>query len=68
MRKNAGRSEGAEESLFARPGFLERVGFIIIELHGTYTADDLQRDVGSAGFTVRAAEPPGSIMITAERA
>jgi len=60
--------EGAEATLFARPQFLERVRFVIIELHGTYTVETLRRDIGPLGFLVSPGRPGGPIMVTASRA
>ncbi len=44
--------EGAERQLFENPAFLQRTRFAILELHGDYTADDLQRDVAPFRFHV----------------
>ncbi len=47
--------EGAENELFANGHFLERVSCGIVELHGDYGLDALQKDVGRWSF--RVAEP-----------
>jgi len=44
--------EGAEKELFAGGQFLERVGCGIVELHGDYGLEALQKDVGRWGFRV----------------
>ncbi len=48
--------EGAEEAMFRRATWLDKVRFIVIELHGYYQIDRFRQDVEPAGFTV---EPPG---------
>jgi hypothetical protein len=49
--------EGAEEDLFAKPQFLSKVKFVVIELHGGYTLDRFAGDIRPMGF---AAESPGA--------
>lgn len=49
--------EGAEEDVFARPGFMSKVRFIAIELHNAYTLDRFQKDIAPMGFN---ANPPGA--------
>jgi FkbM family methyltransferase len=44
--------EGAEKELFANGHFLERVGCGVVELHGDYGLEALQKDVGRWGFRV----------------
>lgn len=50
--------EGAEEDVFARPDFLSKVHFIVIELHNAYTLDRFQQDIAPMGFD---ASPPGAL-------
>ena len=47
--------EGAEEELFARPQFLSRVKFVIIELHPPYSLERFKTDLRPVGFD---AKPP----------
>ncbi len=52
--------EGAEKDLFGyreNNSWLKDIKLIIIELHGDYTVDALQNDLGMWGFKVF---PPGS--------
>ncbi len=60
--------EGGEESLFSDPSFLSYTDFVVIELHGGYSADRFGNDVEPMGFVVRPPSPEsGSCMITAVR-
>ncbi len=44
--------EGAEEEMFVNPEFLNRVRYIMIELHGDYTLERFRLDVAPMGFEV----------------
>jgi FkbM family methyltransferase len=60
--------EGGEEDLFKHPGFLAKVGTIMIELHGDYTLDIFRAAIAPLGF--RADPPdayPGVSIATARR-
>jgi FkbM family methyltransferase len=51
--------EGAEAEVFAAPGFLRMVRFVMIELHGAYTLDRFRSDIAGKGFTARGPSPYG---------
>lgn len=48
--------EGAEVDVFAAPSFLDRVQYVVVELHDDYTLDRFGADIVSKGFVAR---PPG---------
>lgn len=56
--------EGAEKDVFSAPAFMDRVGYLVIELHGDYSLDRLQADIAPLGFTARPPQgqtPPHSV-------
>lgn len=57
--------EGAEKELFARPDFLDRTGFVIIELHDDYGIGELRRDLHSFPFEVHDAD--GDVKLVSAR-
>jgi len=60
--------EGAEADVFRNGSFLDRVGFIIVELHGEYGHADFAADVARHGLVAaQGGALPGVEMITARR-
>jgi FkbM family methyltransferase len=59
--------EGAEEQVLANGTFLNRVEFMIIELHGNYGLQSFQRDIAPHGFVASEGRPPDTYMVTASR-
>ena len=58
--------EGGEADVFANGAFLDRVGFLIAELHGEYGDSNFEADVEKHGL-VAAREMPGVRLISARR-
>jgi FkbM family methyltransferase len=58
--------EGAEREVFADAAFLQRVGVVVIELHGDYDLDHFRRDMAQWGFVATGPDAElGTRMITA---
>jgi FkbM family methyltransferase len=55
--------EGGEEAMFANPGFLSRVRFVMAELHGAYTFDRFCNDVAPMGFTAKLPAAHGDVRV-----
>lgn len=49
--------EGAEREIFAEPAFLQRVGAIVAELHGSYGLERLDADLAPWGLAARRLRP-----------
>ena len=58
--------EGAEREVFANGQFMQKVGFVIIELHDGYSLEHFSRDVARWAFRTAAPKEHGELkMITA---